>query len=131
MSLETHTDFNYSENGTTGTATKNTTTNIDFKVTYAKGYINGGIIHYQNAFWGDYIEAQVIDIDNVLGGGVNTVLKHYIKKRYLHPNENNSLINLPYAGLIPEDVYLRVIYHSVGTSTDINLAINYFLHELP
>lgn len=131
MGLETHTDFDYSEQAVSGTATKNSTTDIDYKVTDAKHYINGGCILQQNAVWGDWLEAQIIDIDNVLGLGANTVLKHYIKKRYLHPSDHCASVNLPYAGEVPKDVYLRIKYHSVGIINDVNLKINYFLHALP
>lgn len=130
MPIDLRNIFDYSENAVSGTATKNSTTSIDLKVTTTKTYLNGAEILYQNAVWGDYVVLQVIDIDNVLGYGANTVLKEYVHKRYIHPDLKYDEVELPYAGLIPQNVYLRVKYTSIGTSNDVNVAINYFLHEM-
>lgn len=122
--------FDYTEHAINGTATKTTTTNIDLKITTEKTWINGGAILYKNAAWGDYITAQVVDKDNVLGYGSNVVLAEYITKRYIHPDEHYDEIELPYAGEIPQNTYLRIKYTSVGTSTDVDVAANYFLHKV-
>ena len=129
MGLDTRDKFDYAEDGMVGTATKNTTTDLDFKVTGAKEYVQGGQLLFQNAAWGDYITAQVVDVDNVLGYGAGTVLNEYIKKRYVHPDIGKSELEVPYAGLIPQNTYLRIKYTSVGTSTDVNIAVNYSLHH--
>jgi hypothetical protein len=122
--------FDYSENGVNGTATKNSTTNLDIKITEDKIYLNGAEILYQDAAWGDYVILQVIDIDNILGHGTNTVLKEYVHKRYIHPDETTDQVVLPYAGNVLKDLYLRVKYTSVSTTTDVKVAVNYFLHQL-
>lgn len=122
--------FDYCEDAVSGTATKNSTTSIDFKVTSDQIYVNGGQFLYKDAVWGDSIVAQVIDKDNVLGSGANVVLKTYIIKRYIHPSENESAINLPYVGSIPQNVYLRIKYVSTGAVLDVSVAVNYFFHKL-
>lgn len=129
MGLDTRNKFDYTENGTIGTATKNTTTDLDFKVTGAKEYVQGGQILFQDANWGDYITAQVVDVDNVLGYGAGTVLNEYIKKRYISPTMGHSELEVPYAGLVPQNTYLRIKYISTGTSTDVKVAVNYSLHH--
>jgi len=118
------------ENGTSGTAAKDASTSIDFKVSTDKTYINGGQLLIQNATWGDWIEAQVVDIDNVLGYGSNVVLNQYIYKRFIHPGLSSVQLNLPYAGKIPQNCYLRIIYHNTSTTTDAQIAMNYYLHKL-
>lgn len=127
--MQVNSGFDYAENGNKFTATKDSTTDHDFKVTGTKTWINGGEFLYKNAVWGDYIEAQIIDIDNVLGLGANTVLKHYIVKRYLHPDVKCVNLELDYAGKIPQNTYLRIKYHSVGTTNDVDIAVNYHLHD--
>lgn len=121
--------FDYAENGNKFTATKNSTTDHDFKITGSATWLSGGELIYQNAVWGDYIEAQIVDVDNVLGYGAGTVLKHYIKKRYLHPDVKYVDLSLDYAGKIPQNTYLRIKYHSVGTVLDVDFAVNYHLHD--
>lgn len=129
MGLDIRDKFEYAEDGMIGTATKNTTTNLDFKITGSKEYIQGGQLLYQNAAWGDYITAQVVDVDNVLGQGAGTVLNEYIKKRYVCPSLCQAELEVPYAGKIPQNCYLRIKYTSVGTSTDVDVAVNYSLHH--
>jgi hypothetical protein len=127
--LDTRNKFDYAEDAVLGTATKNTTTDVDYKVTDAQIYVQGGQILFQNAVWGDYITAQVVDKDNVLGYGAGTVLNEYIAKRYIHPDLKKSELEVPYAGEVPQNCYLRIKYTSVGTSTDVDVAINYKLHH--
>lgn len=129
-SLDLKKDFNYSETGVTGTVTKNSITNIDLKVTESHIYLNGGRILYENAVFGDYLTFQVVDIDNVLGYGANTVLAEFIHKRYIDPNSTQDSMYVPYAAFIPQNTYVRLKYTSIGTSTDVNVAVNYFFHEL-
>lgn len=129
MGLDTRNKFDYAEDGVKATATKNSTTDIDFKVTGDAEYVQGGQIIFENAAWGDYITAQVVDVDNVLGYGAGTVLNEYIKKRYLHPDLKHSELEVPYAGKVPQNCYLRIKYVSVGTVLDVNVAVNYSLHH--
>jgi hypothetical protein len=129
MAFIINSGFDYAEDAIKVTATKTSTTDHDFKVTGSATWLTGGEIIYKNAVWGDYIEAQVIDIDNVLGLGVNTVLKQYITKKYLHPDLKRIDLTLDYAGKIPQNTYLRLKYHSVGTTNDVDFCINYHLHK--
>ena len=128
MAFIVNSGFNYRGNGLKVTATKNSTTDHDLKIIDTITWINGGELGYKNHVWGDYIEVQIIDIDNVLGGGANTVLDPFVKKRYLHSNSDYTSLILDYAGKIPKDTYLRVKYHSVGTTNNVDLFINYHLH---
>ena len=129
MGLDIRNKFDYSEDGTIGTATKNTTTDLDFKITGNKVYVQGGQIIFKNAAWGDYITAQVVDKDNVLGSGAGTILNEYITKRYLHPELKKSELEVPYAGMVPQNTYLRIKYTSVGILDDVEFAVNYSLHK--
>ena len=127
MGLDLRDEFDYHGDGVIGTATKNTTTNIDFKVGHNKCYVNGGEIIFKDANWGDYIKVEVVDKDGV-AYPAGTVLKTYIPKRYLHPDIGKADLNVPYAGHIPNGIYLRVKYTSTSTTTDVKVAVNYWLH---
>ena len=129
MGLDIRNKFDYSERAVLGVATKNSSTNLDLKITGDNEYVQGGHLLYQNANWGDYIIAQVVDKDNVLGYGSNTVLNEYIHKRYVHPALNTSKLEVPYAGMVPVNTYLRVIYISTGTTVDVDVAVNYTMHD--
>lgn len=123
-------DFEFSGDGAVGTAAKGQATNIDFVIPGGAGtsmYIDGGNLITQNAAFGDWIEAQIIDVTNVLGLGANTVLSQYVTKWFVDPS-SPMVIKTSYAGKIPAGIYIRIIYHSVGTVNDVDVAINYFLH---
>lgn len=119
--------FDYFEEGINGTATKNTTTSLDYKISTEDKYLSGGELITENHVWGDWIEVQVVDVDGVYYDA-GTVLKQYIKKRYLCPSDCCTYVESWYAGLIKKDLYMRIKYHSVGTVNDVKVAVNYYLH---
>lgn len=107
--------------------TKDTTEDVDFKVTYT-ALLNGGVLQAENAVAGDYFVAQVIDKDGVYYPA-GTVLKTWIPKWYALVDNMKMDLTTPQAGNIPANVYLRIKYTSTGTSTDVNLIINYKLNK--
>ena len=122
-------EFDAAYDATTGTATKTTSTNIDFKLP-ADLYLSGGeILTDGNAVFGDWVQCQIIDIDDILGYGPNTILKDYVVKYYIDKNAR-MVITINYAGKVLKDLYIRIIYHSIGTANDVGISINYYLHKL-
>lgn len=111
-----------------GTATALSTTSIDLKM-LDDNFITGAILIASGVTFGDYVQFQVVDVDNVLGYGVNTILGTYINKWYLKSDRqeqfNESLV---YPAKLPALVYLRLKYTSTGT-TPVEVAINYRLHK--
>lgn len=111
------------------TATKNTTTNIDLKLTKDK-IIQGGYLFNQNAVFGDWVEFQIIDIDNILGLGANTIIAQFINKWYINSEHSQAMkISTRQGKKILKDLYVRCIYHSIGTVDDVEICINYILSE--
>lgn len=124
-------DFQFNGDGILATVTKNTTTNVDFQVPGTAGtfkYINGAIVMTKDAEFGDHASAVIIDKDNILGYGADTVLATYVTKWYINPGQEFN-IETPYAGKLLAGLYVRVAYTSVGTTTDPKIAINYRLHD--
>lgn len=122
-----NTDFDFYGDGIFGTATKNSTTDFDYKIPLDDIYINGGEVTTKDSTIGDCIKIQIVDRDNILGYGANTVLKTYLEKWYINPN-GRMVLDVPYAGQVPKNLYLRVKYTSTGTDTDVKIAVNYFMH---
>ena len=120
----------YDEDGISGTATKNTTTIFDFKITKSNLAINGGEILLVDHNWGDYLRVEVIDIDNILGYGENFIADVFVQKKYVHPDIAERHIYLPYAGSLVQNLYIRLKYTNVSTTTDVKIAVNYYLHEM-
>jgi hypothetical protein len=121
-------NFRFRGNAMEGTATKNATTNIDYKLTEER-YLNGGQMIIQNQVIGDYVKFQVIDKDNILGYGSNVVLDEFISKWYIREISSQPEILLPYPAKIPANLYIRIIYVSVGTSLDPSFYCNLYLHK--
>lgn len=120
-------DFDFLADGVRATATKNSSTIIDYKLIDANAYISGGLILSKNAEFGDYFKIEIIDKDNVLGYGANLVLQTYIRKWYIDPDHHTEL-EVPYAGKPPLNTYLRLTYTSTGTVNDVDVAVVYHMH---
>lgn len=108
------------------TITKETSQNIDFKIENGNKLIHGAIFYAKDAEIGDYVSAKVIDIDNILGYGAGTILKEWIVKWYVIPNQQMK-ITQDSAGEVLEGLYLRLSYTSVGTVNDVKVLVNYYL----
>lgn len=100
----------------------------DFKIkandetTDVEAFLYKGVINVDApAVRKDWIEVQVIDKDNLLGYGANTVLGWVIRKWLLaggaedHPIDPPKYDFLSSKRKIPVGIYLRVIYHGTGT----------------
>jgi hypothetical protein len=116
--------------GIESTATLGVTSNIDYKLTENR-YLNGLQIILKDHFVGDNLDLQVIDKDNILGYGANTVLDQFGTSWFVAPDVySQGLITLPYAALVAKDLYIRLKYNSKGT-TDVKVFVNLFLHKKP
>jgi hypothetical protein len=121
--------FQLQSNAVNAEITAGTTCTIDFKIEnyagedYTAKYLSGAEIITQGATFGDWAEAQIIDIDNVLGYGENFVLKTYVRKMFISPS-GDQRIDASAPGAIPVGIYIRVMYHSVGTVNP-KIYINY------
>lgn len=105
--------FTISPRGMAFTATAGGATVFDKQLDAALA-IKGGKFFASGASVGDWIEVVVIDKDNVLGLGPDTVLKDYVPEWFVVPDVIDSLEDIS-IGLLPAPgLYLRVTYHSVG-----------------
>lgn len=120
------------------TLTKTTTTNYDLPV--LSKYLNGGVIRLLNPVWGDYYTLSLGDKDAVVApqtvidayGGFYPVADSQLKNvpvSFDHVKEIGSdlyvvidfespIISDP----IPDGLYYRMAYTSVGTTNDVGLA---------
>jgi hypothetical protein len=109
---------------------------LDFKLenylgeNYSAKYVKGGTVLVKNAEFGDWIEIDIIDKENLLGYGLDFLLKKYCIKMYIMPNTVNVL-NCPFApGRIPCGFYLRAKYHSASTQdVDVYLNLQVFTND--
>ena len=100
---------------------------FDFKIkandetTDVEAFLYKGSINVNSpAVRGDWVEVQVVDKDNILGYGANSILGWVIRKWILAGGAEYHEINPPkYDFLsskrkIPSGIYLRIIYHGSG-----------------
>ena len=115
--------------GYTGTATKTTTTDIDYAVT-AERYITGLELIVKDHVFGDTCVMQVVDKDNIFGYGAGTVLNQFGTDWNMRSDTQaqgqlmHNFYARVYAGL-----YIRLKYTSVGTVNNVSVACNMFLYE--
>lgn len=121
-----NTSYKFLGDSVAGTAVKNTTTEIDYQMP-SSYMIYGAELVYENAVDGDYIEFQVVDKDNVLGLGANFVVNEWVLKWFVPWHENRWRVSSETAGTVPQGLYLRLKYTSVGTENDVPVKINFFM----
>ena len=115
--------------GFTGTATKNTTSNIDYQIPEQR-FITGAAFMCKNHVWGDKACLQVVDVDNLLGFGAGLVLNEFVKDWYMiEDQQSQGLVQTPYPAKLIQGLYLRIAYSSVGTESDVQCAFNWFFHK--
>ena len=110
------------------TATAGTTTSYDFKLTAAR-LIDGTRLFLKDHAFGDSVKFQVVDVDNILGYGANTVLDEFATDWYVASDkQDQGATRLPYSAEIIANLYIRLVYNSVG-GTNVLVKCNLFLHE--
>ena len=123
--------YRFRGTGVSNTATKNTTTNIDYKMPEDR-MINGVHLFLDGHKWDDYIKFQVVDVDNLLGYGAGVILDEFGSTWNIDPNtcaQRHEIIDYP--AKIKKDLYLRTVYVSTGTVDDVKVKINLYLHKVP
>lgn len=92
--------------------------------------IDGASVHCINSSLGDKITFQVVDKDNILGFGENTILGQYMTDWYINPNITEQLSYISeYPAKIYTGLYVRIIYTSVG-SVNVDVIVNFRLHKI-
>lgn len=122
-------DLNASFKGTKFVATAGQTTNNDLLISDDM-LIDGGMLVALSSNLGDKVNLQVIDKDNILGYGANTVLGQYMTDWYMNPDTSTQInFQNTYPAKLYAGLYLRVIYVSTG-QTDVDVLVNYRLHKV-
>lgn len=120
--------FRFRGQGFSGTALAGQVTQIQHKLTEER-FFNGLGIILQNHVYGDHGNLKIVDVDNVLGYGANTVLDEFANSWFFNPSSACQGANLmPYPAKILAGLYLVVEYHSTGAQ-DVNIEVNAFLHK--
>jgi hypothetical protein len=104
--------------------------NHDFLVTDDM-ILDGARVYVNGASDGDYIGAQVVDVDNILGYGAGFVLQTFVDKWFLSPAVTLQFDhNSDYPAKIYGGLYIRIIYHSVGETAPAAMLVNFKLHKV-
>jgi len=78
---------------------------------------------------GDYVEIEMVDVDNILGYGAGFVLGKFAETNYVWADQEFSCC-CPDAKLVPAGIYIRFRYESTG-STDVNIKLVHFMRTVP
>jgi len=105
------------------------TQDIFYKVEEDNLFLPGGSSYGINIGFGDWFQMDIVDHDNLLGYGVDFVLKSWVKKKFL--GEKGCSCTTPYVGNPPAGFYIRVRYHKVGSlgQTNPQIVINFDFHR--
>lgn len=115
----------------------NVSTNIDWVIPYEL-YLYGGEMIVENAELGDYLSAEVNDVDSIIPSPYRAALCEawptvaaYNIKRWIRPKDSTGFSFLtidtrPLIAKVTAALYLRITYHAINTGADRNVAVNYF-----
>lgn len=105
------------------------TTNFDYKLDQ-EVRLRGGHYWAKTPSVGDTVSFQVVDVDDILGGGPGTVVTEYVTNLPLAPWDHQRELLSPTAAIVPAGLYLRVIYVNAGASAvDFGVDYLWFLQE--
>lgn len=108
--------------GISGTATKNTTTNIDYTLTEER-YLSGARLLLKNQAWGDKANLEIVH--PTLG-----VIDVFAEGWFLDPdNSNQGDIIRNYPAKLPAGLIIRIAYTSVGVAVNVEVKVNLFLDK--
>lgn len=120
-------DFLFAPNSSIDTCPAGEQKSVLYQITQ-KIYVNGGrLVTDGNAVFGDWVEFQIVDHDNLLGYGVDTVLANWIPKWMVDWKSASETVQTPYAGCPPIGMYFRMTYHSAG-NIPVGFSVNYLIH---
>jgi len=109
---------------------------VQFQLT-SERYVTGGSLVVHNAQIGDYIVAEVEDIDGLIPSPYRAalceawpVISTYIEKRWVEVQGEHTVMKIntyPLNAKISAGLYLCIHYYAVNTGSDRTLGINYDL----
>ena len=125
--------------GFSGTATKNTTTQLDFLIDSDR-YVNGVKILLKNHVWGDTLAFKIVDKSGVgVGLGWYTqaqfdAMGEYVADTFAEnwfvddQRQDQSEAKVEFPALIRAGLYIRLEYVSTGTLNDVDVKCNIRLY---
>lgn len=91
--------------------------------------VNGGmVITNGNAVFGDTISFALVDHENLLKQGVDTVLYNWVPQWGVDWKNCLNHVETPYAGIPTIGMYFRFTYNSTGLLTPVGYIVNYLIH---
>ena len=114
--------------GTIFDAPANQTTTFDFKLNTGC-YIKGGVMYASPGNVGDSIIVQIVDVDNIMGVGANTVIAIYVDNWYVIPQDMNAIEDVSLSEPIPAGLYIRFVYTNSSTTLDTKVIMNILAYQ--
>jgi hypothetical protein len=110
---------------------KGVNTDCDFKVD-DDNLLDGGRLIVTNSLVGDSVDAHIVDIDNIMGYGANTILRTFVSSWPVAPGTTVWDFSAAYPAKIKGGLYIRIVYKSVAAESDTApvVAIGYKLHKV-
>jgi hypothetical protein len=118
------------------TVAPNTNAEIQYKLLEER-YVTGGALIVKNAKLGDYITAEVEDVDAIIPAPYRAalceawpVISTYIEKNWVEVQGEYSIMKIntyPLNAKITPGLYLCLHYHAVNSGVDREIAVNYHL----
>lgn len=121
--LDTH-NLSPDVNAFNFTSSGNGTTTFNWKIPNHEYLAEiGGFFTGQTA--GDYIQVNVVDVDNILGFGANTILSTPVTKYWVNPTANQlQTIAVGYPVFMLQNLYIQILYTSSNILSSVSVHVN-------
>lgn len=116
----------YRLQGISGSAGPAQVTNIDWQFPEER-WLTGGMCAVKGGHWGDTITVQLVVKD---GQGNVTVINEMIKDLYvMDDTQRQGEVEVTYVSLIPQGVYIRLVYTNTHATDTAQVAMNMYTHK--
>lgn len=117
----------------------NSTKEIKFLLT-SELYTKGGCLIVEGAQFGDYVTAEVEDIDGVIPEAYRAAIceawptvSQYIVKEWVEVNSSNYVVQrvdtMPLVAKLSSGLYMCLHYHATSAGSDRKIAVNYYMNK--
>lgn len=79
---------------------------------------------------GDYIKVEIVDVDNILGQGANTVLETPVPKYYIDPTAGKEKVSLGYPNYTIAGLYWKFSYTGTNVLGNVVFRVNIIAHKV-
>lgn len=110
------------------TAAANQTTTYSYELT-SPVYLRGGVLYATPSTIGDRLTVEIVDVNNILGEGANTVIAIYVNGWYVMPGVVNQIEDISVSEQLPSGLYVNFLYNNTSLTQATQVIVNFLSYQ--